>query len=60
MTACAQDRLVDVDVVQASAAVRAPAGADKTCRAYHGQVEATESRYEGGPRGSDTGPAPVR
>lgn len=34
MTVPMQDRLVDVDVVQAPAAVRAPVGAGKTFRAY--------------------------
>ena len=34
MTARVQDRLVDVDAVQAPAAARAPVGAGKTFRAY--------------------------
>ena len=34
MTACAQDRLVGVDVVEGPAAVRAPVGAGKTFRPY--------------------------
>jgi hypothetical protein len=34
MTAPTQDRLVDVDAVQAPAAARAPVGAGKTFRAY--------------------------